>query len=628
MNKFKSILCLYLTVAVLLSATLTVFGIRLPVDILPDDSPVTQPVTEEIPEEHFSESGILTEEHATEDFSESKISSESINYVENVISEETEVSSEVEETSASEIFEPEYVEPVYLDSYMPDAAKETVSGLNIFSDTVGALASSDSVNVYTFSVETRAMFRYSVIHDEITGVAGWTVCLYQEYLINGSGDDIGYRLINVLNTDASSTRDTSPALGLSGGKYRLVVTKGVAFSELPYKISVELVDGGEYEIECNDNIYRYTEVYNTVPMKGSAAYFTDRQDEDYYMFRMYSDGFVELKFEHPEVKDKTSVCWQVIFFAEDGTKLYSVNSLFTDTLLKSGPIGLDAGNYFVLVKNRVYTDITYSLTLSRTGGLGYENEMNDSPETANDIEFKSTVTGVVSSKINGIDRDYFRLTVPENGLLLMEFAHEPVAEDADKNGWNIKLLSSDGTILYRVISTWGDDVISSSPIGLGQGTYYILIDSESLYLNSDRYYLTVDFNADENRESELNDSPDTADALVKDAPVTGQLAERGTDYDFDYYTFTLDNESDVTVSFSHELLSYSRNIFVFTVFDSQGEAVAFYAEPSEGKTAVDVPSDIDIIEAQYKALPAGKYYIKVATGLFFDKIEYQISYSY
>ncbi len=626
MNKLKSILCLYLTVAVILSATLTVFGIRLPleradVSFYSADTSVLEESTEsrtDIYEEEYSRGEVNFPEADTEEPSDMPVTDDETAENEEVASSE----------NVTEAFrQPEFSEPSYYESYSPQSGNQSVFPLNIFSDTVGALASSEGVNVYTFSVETRAMFRYSVIHDELAGVAGWTVTLYQEYLINGEGDEMGYRAVNVLNTTASSTRDTSPALGLAGGKYRLVVTKGLAYSDTPYKLSVELVEGSEYEIECNDNIYRYTELYSSAAVKGSASYFTDRQDDDYYMFRMYSDGFVELKFEHPPVSDKTSVCWQVVFFAEDGTKLYSVNSLFTDELLKSGAIGLDAGNYFVLVRNRVYTDITYSLTLSRTGGLGYENEMNDSPETANDVTFQSTVTGVVSSKINGIDRDYFRLTVPENGVLMTEFAHEPSADDADKNGWNVRILSEDLTVIYSSISAWGDDVITSSPIGLGKGTYYVLIDSESLYLNSARYYLTVDFEADEYCESELNDTVGTADVLSADTPVTGQLAERGTDYDFDYYTFTVDTPGDVTVTFSHEILSYSRNIFVFTLLDSEGEAVAFYEEGAEGRTAVDVSSDIDITEAHYKSLPAGRYYIRVATGLFFDKIEYQICYS-
>ncbi len=633
MNKYKSILCLYLTVAVLLSATLTVSGIRLPTDIFTNASPSTQSVFDEpsdecISPEAFTESPLVSEETSLATSYMPEALSEGDEPAKSTVTEEyTQESSESEEPSFSDILEPEYVEPVYVDSYVPDSSAENVSGLNIFSDTVGALSSADSVNVYTFSVEARAMFRYSIIHDELTGVAGWTVSLYQEYLINGTGDERAYRLINVLNTESSSTRDTSPELGLTGGSYRLVVTKGMAFSDSAYKISVELVDGGGYETECNDNIYRYTEIYNSSPLKGSASYFTDRQDEDFYMFRMYSDGFAELKFEHPAVSDKTTVCWQVIFFAEDGTKLYSVNSLFTDTLLKSGPIGLDAGNYFVLVRNRVYTDITYTLTLNRTGGLGYENEMNDSPETANDISFGETVTGVVSSKINGLDRDYFRVTVHENGRLFTEFAHDPSAEDTDKNGWNIRLLSEDGTVLYQMISAWGDDVISASPVGLGQGTYYILIDSESLYLNSQRYYLTVDFDTGDSFESEPNDTFALADTLKKDSPVTGQLAERGTDYDFDCYTFTVEDSCDVTVAFFHELLDYSRNIFTFTLYDENGTAVA-YETAEEGRAAVNVPSDIDTVEACYKALPAGKYYIRVATGLFFDKIEYQINYSY
>ncbi len=535
---------------------------------------------------------------------------------------ETEPASENQENVSEEEEELQVIEdikPSLYESYAP-ALSENVYDLYFLASNIGYLSTEDSVNVYTFTLENRAMFSFSVTHAEILGLAGWNVSLYGEYYINGDNNEKGYRLITSLVTTPSAAKESSPEIGLGAGNYRLVVTKGNGYTSEKYQIDARYKDTSGYEIECNDNIYRYTEIYSFVPVRGSASYFSDRQDEDYYMFRMYEDGFAELKFSHPAVKDKTSVCWQVIFFSEDGTELYSVNSLFTDENNTGSAIGLKKGNYFVLVRNRVYTDITYTLSISRTSDRSYEKEKNDTMASANAISLNTTVIGSVSSQTSTLDKDWFSFNIEKTGCVMIELAHKPF--DDDKDGWNYELYDSKGEILFSGISKWTDDVVSSPEIGLGGGTYYIKIDSEDLYHNDSEYYLSVNFNESDDWESEYNNTFGRADMLQSSIPVYGFLAECGIDYDFDYFTFTLNDTADISVIFSHEALSYSRNIFTFTLYDESQTAVA----DSNGNTNIKVYADKESTEAVYKQLSPGKYYIKVGTGQFFDLIKYSLSF--
>ncbi|MBQ6898100.1 MAG: hypothetical protein IJN70_03900 [Clostridia bacterium] len=630
MSGFRRILAVYLTAALMLTLAISCFdSASISVFRLPEGTEVTEGTAADIPatEETVTDSTPHTEHTTKEEITEENASVEedTAEKEEAVTENKADGALTEEEEDIITFSEILAASPVLRNNYSPDSSAEKVTPLLFLSENTDALATADSVNVYTFTANKRSVFSYTFTHDAPITTEGWEISLYCEYYLNGDGGETAYRLVDTRRTTAL-TVDYSPELGLAPGNYRLVVKKGNLFTSGTYKIEAKLSETADYEIECNDNIYRYTEIYSSVPVKGSASLFPDRQDEDYYLFRMYEDGFIDLKFEHGTVKDKVSVCWQVLLFSEDGTCLYSVNSLFTDTINQSGKIGLLKGNYYVLIRNRVYADMTYVLTLSRTNNTDYENEKNDTAETANLIGIGSTVTGSVASQINGIDRDYFKFSIPSNGTVVIDFAHEPIADSNDKNGWNTVLLDEQGNMLYRGISAWADDVTVSSPTGLGKGTYYIRIDSENLYLNSEKYYLTVSFTESSDTETEFNNSFDTADTLLERTPVTGNLSERATDYDMDFYVLDLTEESDITVEFTHEVLSVSREIFNFTLCDSNYEPVAVYSEEGEGATLIKSLSDSEKTEAVYKKLPAGKYFIKVTPGIFYSEIQYSLSY--
>ncbi len=644
MYKLRGIIGFYLTVAVLLTVALLPFEKSLiPVSTF---SFSEEDAREETSIQSFfaeTESAQQTDFVASESIPEEKPTDEDIStaiYNDIVTEEEItqsteEVTEEItvfpeapseelaEEASSIKTEETVMTAPTLHNAYAP-AKNENVYPLYFFSENVGSLSSADETNVYTFSLESRGVFYYTVSHKEIIGSAGWNISLYGEYFLNGTDGEKGFRLIDSLDTLPSVTKQSSVKLGLFPGNYRLVVTKGAAFTSDNYRIDVYSDESTEFEIECNDNIYRYTSLFSSVPIKGSASHFSDRQDEDWYMFRQYEDGFAELKFEHPAVKDKTTVCWQVILYSESGTVLYSVNSLFTDDVIRSGAIGLTKGNYYVLVRNRVYTDITYTLTLSRADDVAYENEQNDTKATANKISLNSTVTGSIARRLSGIDRDYFSFTVDTAGTVVLEFAHIPETED--KDGWNFVLTDEKGTVLYKGISKWSDDVSASSEIGLGNGTYYILVDSDNLYLNSSDYYLTVSYFVGDSFETESNNSFELADRLEEGIPQSGIIVDCSTDYDYDYYCFTLTDTTDISLVFEHEKLAGSRHIFTFTLYNEAFESVGAAVGEKTGVKNVSVLSDTEMVQADYSALPAGTYYVKVSSGLFYESVMYYLSF--
>ena len=112
--------------------------------------------------------------------------------------------------------------------------------------------------------------------------------------------------------------------------------------------------------------------------------------------------------------------------------------------------------------------------------------------------------------------------------------------------------------------------------------------------------------------------------ITADIPVNGLIADCGTDYDFDYYTFDITEKTDIEITFSHAVLDYSRYIFEFSLYDANESGII----PTDGdKPQVSVSSDEEITKAVYKELPKGKYYIKVSPGLFYDNTKYTLLFT-
>ncbi len=571
----------------------------------------------EIAEENVQSENTFDENFVSENEAEEKNSQP-----DGIINSDEEALREEKEEISENITEAEKIEYIEIEkpgekAYFPGSGDEIVTPLSICGENKGALEYATAVNTYTFRLEKRGRISYSVAHGENL-TAGWCVTLYEEYYINGDEGDRGYRVINVLNTKSTAGTDRSVEIGLMAGNYRIVVTQGSGHTADEYSLTVDISYGSEYEIECNDNIYRYTEIYSSVSLKGTASYFTDKQDEDYYMFRMFEDGYAELQFSFPVENDKTTVCWQVFFYSEDGKTFYAEDFRFSDGGGTSGPIGLPKGNYFVVVRNRVYTDTTYTLTARRTAESSFEVGDNDTKENANRIDLNSTVSGSLSYIKNSFDKDWFKFVVSENGYCSVEFAHEAISDSDGKEGWNITLMTESEEVLYTDISLWASDIVSSPDIGLGTGTYYIKIDPEDRHHNEKTYFLTVNFTAAENYETEANNSFSSADELIQGSAKTGFIATVGSEHEYDYYTFTLSGGGDVTVTFSHEALSHNKDIFAIVLYDENRKAVG---------NPVKILGNEENVSAQFSALQSGKYYIRVGTGLFSGDISYNISYN-
>ena len=496
------------------------------------------------------------------------------------------------------------------------------------------LASKDQLKTYEFTVSERGVISYSLAHPASFDLGGWYVRLYAEYFVNGSDGEVAYRLINTLQTDSGKELDTSVNIGVMPGKYRLVVSSGEVYNASNYELNCTFDERTDYETEYNDTLSRYTEIYSGVPVHGTSYYSTDTTDVDCFMFRVDYPSYVNISFEHPK-KDLVSVCWKLVLTDVDGNEILTKSSLFSQEKIESGNIGLSPGAYFISVVTHVYYDAEYTLTLNKTASEAFESEINDIAAAADEIVFASPVSGSCSDRSGNVDKDWYTFNLSDDGYVNLNFTHKVSDSENSYDAWRISLYNEKNELLYSKTSAINTQSVKSPALGLAKGRYYVLIDNEGMRLSSETYTLEASFVKSSSWETELNNSTVTADKLTSGVAVNGTMVEIGTDYDTDYFKFTLDKKQDISLSLSHGKKTGNKEVFVFTLYDKNMKPVA--PQDKNGKYFYNVFDEIiykvsNTLETEktvvyYNSLLAGTYYVKVTSGIYYSNIKYSLTYS-
>ena len=471
---------------------------------------------------------------------------------------------------------------------------------------------SDVIN-YEFSVGERGVLYYELLSDAENGAA-WKVHLYQQYYVNGSGEETAYRPLNTLNATAKNVKNSAPGIGLAPGRYRISVTSDGIFSSALFTLGIEFYPGCAYEIEYNDSVTRYTEIYADVSVKGSASFYDNGRDTDWYMIRTYSDCAFDLLFTHAESKQIT-VAFKIYLYDADMRELYSGNSLLSDSSITSGRVGVPAGTYFIQVQGRVYTDSEYTLTVRRDTA-DFEKEPNDGFALATPIVPGETLRGAISSRSGNSDRDYYVLTLQNPGYVSVSMNNLIPAEESKGYIRRVQLLDSQGHALYGALLTDVADGIRSSNIGLDAGTYFISVDNDDLYLNSGTYEIEYAFTASSGWEREYNGAPEYATQLTDRINVSGTITDAEALFDEDWYAFSTDEDGTLILRLNHDDLGGGRDIFHVTLYSEDQKQI--------GDTMVSFESS-NSVSARF-TVAKGKYFIRVTSGNYMSDVRYYLSY--
>ncbi len=491
----------------------------------------------------------------------------------------------------------------------------TPTYIKLNSKTDGIIKNKDDYEAYLVEVPEPGALSISLDHDNYAETLkdGWRVTLYK--IGEANNGEKTYDELVYFNSFWEDTTSGWGETGVDAGEYCIMVEPGAYILDINFTLIVRFSQTGKYEREFNDSRETALEIKESQAVYGSSSQRTEGIDTDYYKLVLKENGYVNLTFAHNDLSLPT-VAWIVSLENEDGKNIFDFTSKLSEPLLSSGNVSLKAGVYYVRVEPQVAYGNTYSVKFETGEDSNGEFELNDTPETAAILDEEDPITGSLSPKVLGLDKDYFKITLESDGYIDIIFKH--VKTDENKTGWNIRLFKKDGDGYYEIIkktSSWNDSGIKISEIGLAKGEYFICIDGDGVNYNSDDYTIFWSFTKHDNFEKEPNNVPKRANEIELSKRYYGKLITKDVNFDNDYYKFTIDEPCNVCVELEHEICGDSSVAWTVSVSDEDDDTII---------SKMSSKDDDRIITGVIELTVPGTYYVHIETGM----VESEVGYSF
>lgn len=468
---------------------------------------------------------------------------------------------------------------------------------------IGTISSKDDYEAFIFEIDAPGALVVRLDHDNLLDSVkcGYTVTLYK---ITGNGEK-NYEEITYFKSFWSDVTSSWGETGVSKGTYCVVVEPGTDILYGDFTLVTTFSQTGTYEQEPNDT----QDTANTLTVGrakyGSSSQRSEGVDEDWFKFVLKEDSCVNFSFVHADLA-LPSAGWNVKLVTSDGDIVCDFISKLSDTSVKTGTLGLKAGTYYINVQGQNPVADTYSILVGSDKASNFEFELNDTPENATNLPCNVAVSGSLADRRLSLDKDYYKFTMPKDGVAEFTFSHEKL--EGKKNGWNIKImkLESDGSYytLVKKISAWNQAELKISNLGLAAGDYYVLIDGDSLSYNSANYSCLWTYKARDDFEKEPNSVPRRANDITFNKYYYAATISTDVNYDVDYFKFTLEEETNLSLEIGHEKVNDSSVAWVASIVDEDNEVL--YTVQSDYSSG--------LVSTGVKTLPAGTYYVKISTG--------------
>lgn len=468
----------------------------------------------------------------------------------------------------------------------------------------GNLSSRDDVKWYKFTISEYGRVSIYFRHETITSTSYyWTFSVYRS---NG---------VTCLFTDNIKGKNdyySTLPIALDAGDYYLKVSKGSnGYSEKTYNITVKYKKCSNWEIESNDTKNNADEIVENV----RCGNLYPSGDEDWYKFTATEDGYLDIRFSYKNLYTQSRSCWKLELFCSDGITYYGGSNVFYVYGTGEGEhvqIGASAGTYYLKVsQGEAYSSVDYNLYVYCVKADNWESGDNNACKTAEELTCNTALYGSI---VSSFDVDWYKVTIPKDGYITIDFKHESVYAKGDY--WLVYMYLSDGETYYDStkpgLSVEGNNDFSSNQMGVSAGIYYLKVcKCDALSYNA--YNITVNYTESTNWETEDNNTSDKADEITCNNPYYGNLS---TDKDEDWYKFSLSADFEISISFLHDVFDGDRTHWFVYLLKSDPfleEVNHFYVYGNSNKTS------------DFITLSAGVYYIKITDGFYHSPLTYSIS---
>ena len=478
------------------------------------------------------------------------------------------------------------------------------------STVVGTMESREDYEAFIFEIEKDGALNVRLDHDNVLDSVkcGYRVTLYKIV----EGEEKEYKELTYFDSFWSDVTASWGETGVSAGTYLVIVSPGTDVLLGEFTLVTTFTATSTFEKELNDTKETANAINVGKALYGSSSQRTDGYDDDWFVFELVQDSCVNLSFAHEDLTFPKAG-WNIKILSENDEIVCDFTSKLTDTLIKTGTIGLKAGVYYIKVENVSAIATTYSMVLGADKAVNHEFELNDTPETAIDLPQNIAMGGSLADRLLSLDKDYYKINVTENGVLDITFSHE--ALEGDKNGWNIRVLKEENGEYYEIvkkISAWNNKDCVIANLGLSKGEYFIVVDGDSLSYNSASYTLQWKLTPRSDFETEPNGTMLRAKEIEANKLYYGAIISSDMDFDEDYYKFEITEERNVILQLGHEKINDSSLTWIASIIDEDGYEIC----------SVESSLNEGLVNADKVTLPEGTYYVKVETGMYGSEAPY------
>lgn len=479
------------------------------------------------------------------------------------------------------------------------------------SQTTGIIKNEDDYEAYILEVPASGALVVRLDHEDFIDntKTAWKVKLYK-IIDEGTRSYKELSYTEVFWSDATSNWGE---VGVTEGTYCVVVSSGAFFLESEFTLVTMFTQTDIYEKEPNDTVEEATLMQVKYGKYGSSQGREQSADVDWFTFELQEDSCIDISFTHSDNTFPT-VGWNVTLMNNELETITQFTSRLNETVVKTGVIGLKSGTYYVKVDSQTNNTDTYTLLIGADKAVNNEFELNDTPESAILLPCDLTVSGSLSDRLLGLDKDYYKFTVPADGYIDFEFTHELL--EGDKKGWNIRIIKpmEDGSYfeIVRKISMWNEESYIIENLGLAAGDYYVCIDGDSVSYNSATYTCKWSFSEKQNFEKEPNNTLESAENIVFGTYYHGAVISTDMTFDEDFYKFELSEATRICLEFGHETGDSGDICWTASIVDENGNEV----------TSVDSAVSAGLASTGVMEVPAGTYYVKIETGVYGSEIPY------
>ena len=376
----------------------------------------------------------------------------------------------------------------------PNNSAETADELNGF--VKGSLSSNSDADWYKFTVDGKGYVNFDF---ETSAESGeWKLELFE----NADSKSSFYEKTFKAGEETNITDD----IGLDEGEYYARI-RSYSWVADDYKLNLNFVEDEKWESEFNNDFDTADEI---LPNTTTSGCLMSSGDKDYYKFTLENDGYINLDFISKAVGNAvTYYTMELMDSTEEHTVIYTVQIKGSDELVESGNIGLAKGTYFVRVKPNSTFKENYSVKLSYEESQNWEQEYNNTKDTANFFAMNSTKKGNLKKSP---DTDYYKFEMTEDGTIFIDF--ERPMDGTTTTYWVVGIIDEKGTYLERYYMKGNESLTSTEGLALAKGNYYMHIQASSF--NTSDYKITL-------RDSDYKESEPQGNVLHGDANCDGNV---------------------------------------------------------------------------------------------------------